>query len=135
MNWFELYPNPYPVPGMVIWIRAYLFYRHKAIVSDRWQDGKPMVICNSPDYGVIEQTWDQFRAGQKPQPEEYPGKLPYWEVLRRARARLGTPYHLFDFNCDHFKNYAHGLPVESEQLMATMVVFTFAGALAAAVSR
>lgn len=136
MNWFsELYPNPYPAPGTVIWIRAYLFYRHKGIVSDRWYDGKPMVICNSPDYGVIEQTWDQFGAGQMPEPEGYPGKLPYWEVLSRARSQLGMPYHLFGSNCDHLKNFAHGIPVESEQLKATMVAFTFVGVVAVAVAK
>ncbi len=127
MNWLlDLYPS-YPAPGTVVWIRAYLLFRHKGIVSDRWCDGKPLVITNDPVRGVIEQTWEEFCAGQTPQVEGYPSRLPYHEVLQRARSRLGERYHLFDFNCDQLKNYAHALPALSEQVQIVAVTAAIAG--------
>ena len=131
----ELSRGRYPAPGTVVYVRAFLFYRHKGIVSDRWSGGKPMVICCSPHYGVIEQTWDQFGAGQEVHTEGYPGQLPYWEVCSRARSQLGKAYGLFTFNCDHLKNFAHGLQVQSEQLAATIAVGTFAGVVTAVIAR
>lgn len=126
MNWFADFCSRYPAPGTVVWVRAYLFFRHKGIVSDQWYGGKPKVITNDPVSGVIEQTWDEFRAGQVVQIEGYPSDLPHHEVVSRARSRLGTRYHLFDFNCDQLKNYAHALPVLSEQVQAVALAATVA---------
>ena len=122
-------------PGTVVYVPAYGFWRHKGIVSDGWQGRKPMVLCNSPTGGVVEQSWDEFFQGEPLRIENYPGSLPPNEVMRRARSRLGEKYVLLAFNCDHYKNYAHGLPVESEQLRATFALLTVAGTFAAAFSR
>ena len=122
MDWLLDTCSAYPAPGTVVWIRAYLVFRHKGIVSDRWYNGKPMIITNDPDRGVIEQPWDEFRAGQEVQREGYPSALPYYEVVGRARSRIGVRYSLLGFNCDQLKNYAHGLPVQSEQLQAVVAV-------------
>lgn len=135
MSWFTDLWSKYPSPGTVVWIRAYLLFRHKGIVSDRWYDGKPMVITSDPVVGVIEQSWDGFRAGQIPQVEGYPSRLPYYEVVRRARSRLGTRYHLFDFNCDQLKNYAHALPVLSEQVQAVALTAAIVGLAMAIAAR
>ena len=125
----------FPPAGTVVWMPAYSFWKHKGILSDRWWGGKPMVLCNSPHDGVIEQPWDEFFHGEPPRDEGYPGKLPPSEVMRRARSRLGEVYVLLAFNCDHFKNYAHGLPVESEQLRATFAILASVGVVAAAFGR
>jgi hypothetical protein len=125
----------FPPAGVVVFVPAYGLWRHKGIVSDRWYRGKPMILCNSPIHGVIEQPWDEFFGGEPLRHEGYPGSLPVHEVLRRARSRLGEPYVLFVFNCDHYKNYVHGLPVESEQLRATLAILGSVGVVAAAFAR
>ncbi len=124
----------FPPPGTVVSVRAYLIFRHRGVVTDEWQDGKPTVISNSPGLGAVEQPWDDFRSGQEVERDGYPGSLPYWEVLARARSQLGAPYRVFDSNCDHLKNFAHGLPVRSEQAMVTLGV-TLAAAIALAMLR
>ena len=125
----------YPAAGTVVWVPVYLVYRHRGIVSDRWEDGKPMVICNAAGFGVLEQTWDQFGKSKQIQVEGYPGQLPHYEVLRRARSHIGSVYHLTEFNCDHLVNEAHGLPCESVQVKATLSIAAVAGLLFAAVAR
>jgi hypothetical protein len=86
-----------------------------------------MVICNSSRFGVVEQSWDEFQEGQDVKLEGYPGSFPYYEVLRRARSFIGRPYNLIQFNCDHFVNDAHGLPVASDQMKRTLAIATLAG--------
>ena len=132
---FNANATQYPTAGSVVWVPIYLIYRHRGIVSDRWLGGMPMVICNDSRFGVIEQTWDQFREGKQVQVEGYPGQLPYYEVLRRARSRIGSPYHVTEFNCDHLVNEAHGLPLESSQLKVTLSIAAAAGLLLAAAAR
>ena len=135
MGMLESFLGAFPSPGTVVWVPAYLFWRHKGIVSDRYYGGKPMILCNSPVHGVIEQPWDEFFQGEPCRQEGYPGTLPAHEVLRRARSRLREGYVLLAFNCDHYKNYAHGLLVESEQLRLTFTVLASAGVIVTAVGR
>ena len=124
-----------PAPGTVVWVWAYLFFRHRGIVSDRWFAGKPMIIASSRRTGVIEEPWDQFRGGQQVYEEGYLGHLPVHEVIWRARSRIGMPYRLGDSNCDHLVNYAHGLPVISEQVRDAATVATIGIALLALASK
>lgn len=134
MDWFND-SRKYPAPGTVVSVQAFIFWRHRGIVLDQWQDGKPNIIASSPLAGAREQTWDAFRSGQEPDNEGYPGRLPYGEVLRRARSRIGGQYDLLGSNCDHLVNYAHGLPVRSEQVLATVGLAVVAGVVVAAISR
>lgn len=129
LNWYL--QSGYPPAGTVIWIRAYLLFRHKGIVSDRWRHGKPTVYVNVPGRGVVEQTWDEFAARQVPQClRGFESRLPVSEVMRRARLLLGHGYDLFTYNCDHFVNEAHGRPVVSEQLEAMKAVGLLVGLIA-----
>ncbi|MBI2755069.1 MAG: hypothetical protein HYX46_16365 [Betaproteobacteria bacterium] len=125
----------YPVPGTVVWVWGFLFLRHRGIVSDRWYGGRPMVIASSWGNGVIEEPWDEFRAGQQVYEEGYLGQLPAHEVLWRARSRIGTAYRIADSNCDHLVNYAHGLPVISEQIREAATVVMIGIALFAVASK
>lgn len=43
----------WPSPGNVVSVPAYIIFRHKGIVSDRWYGGKPMVISNSARAGAM----------------------------------------------------------------------------------
>lgn len=78
----EVWPNP----GSVVSVPAYVFFRHKGIVSDRSSGGKPMVISNSARAGgVREESWETFTSGQEWVNEGNVGGLCPSEVLRRAR--------------------------------------------------
>lgn len=123
----------WPVPGSIVSVPAYLIFRHKGIVSERWWNGKPMVISNSARTGgVKEEPWETFTAGQAWADEGYPGQLHGWEVLQRARYPHRAQYNLIDWNCEDFVSYCHGLPTQSPQRAAFAVVAVIGLALAAA---
>jgi len=126
----------YPSAGSVVWIRAYLVFKHKGLVTDRIVGGRPTVIANIPGVGVREQTWDEFADGQIPQLLlGFRYHLQWYVVKQRAYARMGTKYDLYTYNCDHFVNDAHGLPVISEQLEAMKALGLFVGVVALASAR
>lgn len=123
----------WPEPGMVVSVPILLMYRHTGIVSDRWHDGKPMVISTSVrSGGVHEEPWGTFAQGRDVTDNGYPGRLPGWEVVRRARSLIGTQYDLLTKNCEQFVMFAHGLKPQSAQLALTVVIALCVGVLAAA---
>jgi len=93
-------------------------FNHPGIVSDRWSsDGKPMVISNSRRRGcVAEESWSEFARGGRVAIRESRSGREGLAVVARARARLGQPWSLISFNCEHFVEYACGRPVRSAQL-------------------
>jgi hypothetical protein len=110
-----------------------LFFRHKGVVSDRWQGGNPMVISNSARAGgIAEESWETFAGGQTVISEGYPNNLPPYEVLHRARSLIGTKYQLLNWNCEHLTRYAHGLEPQSPQIAATLLIAAVAIGVAAA---
>jgi hypothetical protein len=114
-------------------VPIFLLYRHTGIVSDRWHGGKPMVISTSARAGgVREESWDTFAQGRAVSVEGYPGNLPGWEVVRRARLLIGTRYDLLSRNCEQFATFAHGLKPQSAQLVFTVLIALCVGVLAAA---
>ena len=122
MNVLSNHPQ-WPAPGTVISVPAYLFLRHKGIVSDHWHGGKPMVISNSARAGgVAEEPWDVFTGGLAWKSEGYPGTLTPFEVLRRARSAFDTKYKLFNWNCENFIAYCHGLPPASPQVAFILLI-------------
>ena len=106
------------------------FYRHVGIVTDRSQNGKPMVISNSfRRRGVFEEQWNDFSCHQNVIIHDYPGRLNSKSVVQRARSRIGTKWNLFDWNCEHFVYWSHGLEPHSPQIMSLFsCVSLFAGA-------
>ena len=122
----------WPAPGTIISVPAYVFFRHKGIVSDRWYGEKPMVISNSARAGcVAEEPWDVFTSGQAWKEEGHPGKLTSWEVLHRARTAARRQYNAFTWNCETFVTYCHGLPPASPQLAVAVVVALVGAAIIA----
>jgi len=120
-------------PGTVVSVWVFPFYRHKGIVSDRFIEGLPMVISNSARAGgVTEEPWDVFAAGQSVSLEGFPGNLPPYLVVHRARSLVGKSYELFTWNCDHLALYAHGQKPESPQLVGTVAALVLGGIMLAA---
>jgi hypothetical protein len=109
-------------PGTVVSVWIFPFFRHRGIVSNQFYGNEPMVISNSARVGgIAEEPWDIFAADKVVYADGYPSNLPSVEVLRRARALIGKPYHVLRWNCEHLTSYAHGREPESPQL-ATMVI-------------
>jgi hypothetical protein len=123
----------WPAPGSIVSVPAYVFFRHKGVVSDRWCAGKPMVISTSARVGHgAEEPWDDFSSGQDWRNDGYPGSLQPWEVLRRARKMLSKPYDPLAWNCDMFVLASHGLPTISLQLVVALALAAAGVALAVA---
>jgi hypothetical protein len=124
----------WPEAGTVVSIPIALFYKHKGIVSDRWNGGKPMIISNSArSGGVHEEFWDVFAEGGTVMVDGYLGGLPNFEVLSRAKSLISSQYDLLRWNCEHFVAYAHGLKPTSPQVAVTVAIATLCiGVLAAA---
>ncbi len=119
-------------PGSVVAIPvwpgvSFLPFRHLGIVTDtNWISGPRIISCSLRQGGVTEESVEEFSNGAPVTVVAYPGNLHPDEVIARARSRLGTPWNLFTFNCEHFVNWAHGLKPESPQLQAAAVVFVLA---------
>lgn len=123
----------WPIPGTVVYVWFLGVFRHKGIVSNRWWDGKPMVIANSwASNGVAEITWDEFAEARDVFIEGYPSNLSSLEVLYNARCLLGQRYDAILSNCEHFVCRCHGLKARSPQLAAVAIVATTIAVLAAA---
>lgn len=111
------------------------FYRHVGMVTDRFVNGMPTVISSSGGRGmVVEEPLDSFRVQGDLRVDGYLGSLPPEMVLARARAKLGTSYSLFNWNCEQFVRYAHGLNQESPQL-ATVASLLILALVIAGLSR
>ena len=123
----------WPPPGSVVSAPLFVLFRHRGIVSDRWCQGKPIVISNSARAGgVTEESWAIFSGGQTVTPEGYPSTLLPYEVLRRARSCVGRAYNPLVWNCDHLTRYAHGLEPQSPQVAATLLISLLAIGVTAA---
>lgn len=119
----SIFANQWPIPGTIVSVPAYVIFRHKGIVSDRWCGGKPMVISNSARAGgVAEEPWDVFTSGQPWEEEGNSERLTSWEVLYRARSAAPRPYNVFTWNCESFVAYCNGLPPASPQLALTLAI-------------
>ena len=122
----------WPLPGSDVSVPIILGYRHRGIVSDRFYDGKPMVISNSARAGgVHEEPWDEFSQGKLVNVEEMQSGTSHWKTIRRARSRIGTPYDLLTWNCEHLVGFAKGLSPSSPQVSVTVALVSLGLVLAA----
>lgn len=109
--------NPMAIRPGTILSTSRLGYRHFGISTDRYVNEWPIVISNSGSHGkVVEESLEQFKEQGDIKVEGYWGALPPHEVLARARAKLGSHYFLFNWNCEHFVRFAHGLEPKSPQI-------------------
>lgn len=87
-------------------------YRHVGTVSERrW------IYANSRKYGQLcEVSPFEFSGGRPIENEGFLGIRTRYEVLIFLRSKLGTPYQLLEYNCEHTNNEAHGLGRWSPQI-------------------
>jgi hypothetical protein len=128
----RLYGLPVTVAGVVsipVRYRSFLPVRHVGLVSDRMgADGQPCILHASERFGgAVETSATDFvrhRAGPLCY-HGHLGNLHPTEVMERARADLGTPYHITQNNCEHFATRAAGEEASSPQLAAGITASTF----------
>jgi len=106
-------------PGDCVSVEAYGgTVRHVGIVTDETgADGCPRVISTSQKWrSVIEQDWTDFAQGYPVTPVSgWHSTYSPEETVERARARLGRPYDLLRYNCEHFVKDVYGQPIQSPQ--------------------
>lgn len=104
---------------------------HTGIVSDTVdpETGEPMVIHNRRVHGTVEEPISKFCKNNEYLIEGYPGHMPAEIVVARARTKLGQPWNLFEWNCEDFVNYAHGLRGMPTQVKTWTFVFALIGVL------
>jgi hypothetical protein len=97
---------------------------HFGLVTAYTQWGEPVVASISMKDGFARQLLTGFAKAQGTYGFGYPSSLPEYEVLARVYSVADKPYHLANWNCEHFVRYGHGLPPESPQVArATIIAF------------
>ena len=99
-------------------------YDHYAVVSDKYDNGKPMLISLSARQGTVcEEAWDYCAGNRKVVLSSVQGDLHPHQVVERARSKLGEiKYSLLSRNCEHFARWAHDLKVESKQVQEALFI-------------
>ena len=105
-------------------------YKQGEIVSIKWHMGVEhdgiytadgTVIAGSKRTGcVVEEDIETFSGGRKVRSKGYPSDLSPEIVEASARSKIGKPYNLFGYNCQHFATECHGKK-QSRQLRSTMI--------------
>lgn len=90
-------------------------YRHSGLLYG-WNGEIPLVLANLPG-GARIQTGDEFSGGQRIKVRGYPSNMSHMQVLARAATAMNRPYSWLSWNCEHFVAFAHGLKVESPQVL------------------
>lgn len=110
--------------------------RHEGIVSDAFSLGEPYVISNSRRTGLVaEEPLSAFSQGRDLQVLEPLADVPVWWLLLRARSRVGEPWRLLTWNCEHFVRWCYGVRVESPQLQLAGALLLVGAVAAKAVAK
>lgn len=109
----------FPV-GQVVASPRFL-YSHLGIVTDHWKNGEQMVIsCSEHCNMVVEEPMSTFRQGNSIEQRPSPSNLSTQKVLMRARNKLGQPYDILNWNCEHFVYDSFACQKQSPQLQIAL---------------
>lgn len=92
------------------------------------------VVHNAKGLGVKETSLCEFADGQPYEILDWPDYSIGIARVQRARALLGRPYDLLNFNCEHFVALACGRSPTSPQLRSTIGGLLLGGILALAMA-
>ncbi len=94
------------------------FVKHVGIVTGNYHQGQPTIISNTPKYGqVVEHTLEDFCGGKEFKIESIPKSYADgFRAVQKAFSRLGRPYQLTKYNCEHLVTDAFSLKPQSPQL-------------------
>lgn len=93
-------------------------YEHLALISDRFYQGKPMLISNTYRNGTVaEEPWDTVVEGRSYKVLPIFSQEPEYQILSRARMAIGNvKYSLSSYNCEHFVSEVITGVAESRQM-------------------
>jgi hypothetical protein len=106
--------------GTIVEVQRGLYW-HVGILSEPRPWGERTVISMSPGpvgSQVREEPFSVFAPSLVVRVRTVEAGLPGWGVLARARSGRHPSYSWTAFNCEHFVNFAHGLPQKSPQVAA-----------------
>jgi hypothetical protein len=113
----------WPEPGTIVSVSLGFGFRHRGVVSDKWEKGIPMIISNSRKAGgVTESTWETFGCLEHWRVDETSGPAAGLRAVQRARSQISTQYDLVNWNCDHLVYYSVGLPPQSPQILISATI-------------
>lgn len=101
------------------------FVKHVGIVTGNYHQGQPTIISNTPKYGkVVEHTLEDFCGGKEFRIESLPQTYADgYRAVQKAFSRLGKPYQLTKYNCEHLVTDAFSLKPQSPQLAGWSAAF------------
>jgi hypothetical protein len=105
-------------PATLLSTETHVIYRHYGLVTVRGT----VISCSAKHGGTTEEFVHHFAEGKAWKVETPLSDSPWWDVLNRAYAFAGKPYHVTDWNCETYVNACFGLPPRSRQVEATAVV-------------
>ena len=106
-----------PALGYIIKIVAFGLVPHNGIVVGHDDDGVAIIASISPLKGYTEKRLPNFLGSLKIKRLEVP-TLAGWVAARRARFLKRKPYHLLNWNCQHFASFASGRQPSSPAVVA-----------------
>lgn len=116
-------------PGTIISVPKTVI-KHVGIVTDKYWDGHPTIIANTPQYGkVVEQTLSEFCEGYDFEVLSVPNNYRLGiQAVYKAYSLLNKSYNLFTYNCEHLISEAYSLKPQSPQLQQwSLALFLGAG--------
>ncbi|GAK32146.1 hypothetical protein JCM17846_03850 [Iodidimonas nitroreducens] len=101
-------------------VSAWFFpgYQHFGIVSERGT----VIHASKRQEKVVESSVGEFSEGLPITRHGIDGNLPPYEIVQRARQRIGRPYRLFLQNCEHFVTEVCGVEPRSPQIKGLIFV-------------
>ena len=99
-------------------------YKHWALVTDKFHEGKPMLISNTMRNGTVrEEPWDQVVGANKYKIHFVRTNIPKKFLLERARSAINNvKYNLLDYNCEHFVNDIISGKANSVQVRSVLTI-------------
>jgi hypothetical protein len=117
-----------PRIGDKIKVRGTYGYWHYGVIVGWQQPHGFTIVHNAKGRGVMLDWLQAFLSAGEVFVEKSAAIGTELSVAQRAVSLIGSNYNLFNFNCEHMANFAHGEPVQSRQLRSTVIA-----AIAAAV--
>jgi hypothetical protein len=98
-----------------------IFSTHHVLYMGFW-NGQHLVAENQSGYGVRYITLSHFLSEGKLEEVQYNNfpESTQIELIRRVNSKIGTPYDLLTYNCEHFVNQMLTGIAESKQIQNTI---------------
>ena len=130
MNW-PTYSTGEPITSGD-WVRVYIpalgLWHHGIVRRLCWSgDGYAVeIIHKCKDVGVVVGDWYEFAGGGEIQLHQRGTQEHAQAIVARAEMKIGSPYSLFGFNCEHLASFAFAGNSMSSSVIAVGIVVVMA---------